>query len=172
MADKHDKYIQTGRTSSESFLSVSTSRAHWPLMNQSEQNRLFVYIPVASKCVADVVPLEVTGCSSPSGCTLLFYETYGKNISAEQELSPRYALLADDSVVQAVPEHPKKEHVFCLSNSHGDVYLFQVRPPLTLNLLLLLSFCYFSFSCRIKVYCLRKFWHLGIDLCCPQKINK
>ncbi|XP_074471641.1 rho guanine nucleotide exchange factor TIAM2-like isoform X2 [Sebastes fasciatus] len=59
------------------------------------------------------------------GCTLLFYETYGKSVSAERELSPRYALLADDSIVQAVPEHPKKEHVFCLSNSHGDVYLFQ-----------------------------------------------
>uniref|UniRef100_A0A8C4IJD8 TIAM Rac1 associated GEF 2a n=1 Tax=Dicentrarchus labrax TaxID=13489 RepID=A0A8C4IJD8_DICLA len=59
------------------------------------------------------------------GCTLLFYETYGKNMSAEQELSPRYALLADDSIVQAVPEHPRREHVFCLSNSHGDVYLFQ-----------------------------------------------
>ncbi|XP_029282776.1 T-lymphoma invasion and metastasis-inducing protein 2-like [Cottoperca gobio] len=59
------------------------------------------------------------------GCSLLFYETYGKSVSAEQELSPRYALLADDSIVQAVPEHPKKEHVFCLSNSHGDVYLFQ-----------------------------------------------
>nr|XP_020444360.1 LOW QUALITY PROTEIN: T-lymphoma invasion and metastasis-inducing protein 2-like [Monopterus albus] len=59
------------------------------------------------------------------GCTLLFYETYGKTGSAEQELSPRYALLADDSIVQAVPEHPKKEHVFCLSNSYGDVYLFQ-----------------------------------------------
>lgn len=59
------------------------------------------------------------------GCTLLFYETYGKG-SPEQELSPRYALLAEDSVVQAVPEHPKKENVFCLSNSYGDVYLFQV----------------------------------------------
>ncbi|XP_035534275.1 T-lymphoma invasion and metastasis-inducing protein 2-like [Morone saxatilis] len=59
------------------------------------------------------------------GCTLLFYETYGKNMSAEQELTPRYALLADDSIVQAVPEHPRREHVFCLSNSHGDVYLFQ-----------------------------------------------
>ncbi|KAK2855830.1 hypothetical protein Q5P01_004565 [Channa striata] len=59
------------------------------------------------------------------GCTLLFYETYGKTGSTEQELSPRYALLADDSIVQAVPEHPKKEHVFCLSNSYGDVYLFQ-----------------------------------------------
>ncbi|XP_075964494.1 rho guanine nucleotide exchange factor TIAM2 [Anarhichas minor] len=58
------------------------------------------------------------------GCTLLFYETYGKG-SLEQELSPRYALLAEDGIVQAVPEHPKKENVFCLSNSYGDVYLFQ-----------------------------------------------
>ncbi|XP_061099722.1 rho guanine nucleotide exchange factor TIAM2 [Conger conger] len=58
------------------------------------------------------------------GCTLLFYETYGKN-SPEQELSPCYALFAEDSVVQAVPEHPKKENVFCLSNAYGDVYLFQ-----------------------------------------------
>lgn len=61
-----------------------------------------------------------------SGCTLLFYETYGGNGGTEQELSPRYALLADDSIVQAVPEHPKKEHVFCLSNLYGDVYLLQV----------------------------------------------
>ncbi|CAL9686338.1 unnamed protein product [Knipowitschia caucasica] len=58
------------------------------------------------------------------GCTLLFYETYGKG-SPEQDMSPRYALLAEDSIVQAVPEHPKKENVFCLSNSYGDVYLFQ-----------------------------------------------
>lgn len=56
---------------------------------------------------------------------MLFYETYSKG-SPEQELSPRYALLAEDSVVQAVPEHPKKENVFCLSNTYGDVYLFQV----------------------------------------------
>ncbi|KAG7235296.1 hypothetical protein INR49_002786 [Caranx melampygus] len=59
------------------------------------------------------------------GCSLLFYETYGRSGGADQELSPRYALLADDSIVQAVPEHPRKEHVFCLSNSYGDVYLFQ-----------------------------------------------
>uniref|UniRef100_A0A8C6SNS1 TIAM Rac1 associated GEF 2a n=1 Tax=Neogobius melanostomus TaxID=47308 RepID=A0A8C6SNS1_9GOBI len=58
------------------------------------------------------------------GCTLLFYETYGKG-SPEQDMCPRYALLAEDSIVQAVPEHPKKENVFCLSNSYGDVYLFQ-----------------------------------------------
>uniref|UniRef100_A0A672ZJ63 TIAM Rac1 associated GEF 2 n=1 Tax=Sphaeramia orbicularis TaxID=375764 RepID=A0A672ZJ63_9TELE len=59
------------------------------------------------------------------GCTLLFYQTYGRSGGADVELSPRYALQADDGIVQAVPEHPKKEHVFCLSNAHGDVYLFQ-----------------------------------------------
>lgn len=58
------------------------------------------------------------------GCTLLFYETYGKS-SMEQDLSARYALIAEDSVAQAVPEHPKRENVFCLSNTYGDVYLFQ-----------------------------------------------
>ncbi|XP_077588195.1 rho guanine nucleotide exchange factor TIAM2 [Stigmatopora nigra] len=58
------------------------------------------------------------------GCTLLFFETYNKG-SPEQEMSPRYSLLAEDSIVQAVPEHPKKENVFCLSNSYGDIYLFQ-----------------------------------------------
>ncbi|KAL1257965.1 hypothetical protein QQF64_011209, partial [Cirrhinus molitorella] len=57
------------------------------------------------------------------GCSMLFYETYGK-ASSEPE-SPSYALLAEDGVVQAVPEHPRKENVFCLSNAYGDVYLFQ-----------------------------------------------
>ncbi|KAK1170147.1 hypothetical protein AOXY_G6926 [Acipenser oxyrinchus oxyrinchus] len=60
------------------------------------------------------------------GCTLLFYETYGKN-SMEQDFSPRYALFAEDSIVQSVPEHPKKENVFCLSNTFGDAYFFQIQ---------------------------------------------
>ncbi|XP_028341912.1 rho guanine nucleotide exchange factor TIAM2-like isoform X4 [Physeter macrocephalus] len=66
------------------------------------------------------------------GCTLLFYETYGKN-SMDQSSTPRCALLAEDSIVQAVPEHPKKENVFCLSNSFGDVYLFQATSQTDLE---------------------------------------
>uniref|UniRef100_A0A8C5PK37 TIAM Rac1 associated GEF 2 n=1 Tax=Leptobrachium leishanense TaxID=445787 RepID=A0A8C5PK37_9ANUR len=66
------------------------------------------------------------------GCTLMFYETYEGN-SMEQSTSPRYALLAEDSVVQSVPEHPKKENVFCLSNSLGDVYLFQATSQTDLE---------------------------------------
>lgn len=36
----------------------------------------------------------------------------------------------ENSIVQAVPEHPKKDFVFCLSNSVGDAFLFQVRETL------------------------------------------
>ncbi|RXM97708.1 T-lymphoma invasion and metastasis-inducing protein 2 [Acipenser ruthenus] len=66
------------------------------------------------------------------GCTLLFYETYRKN-SMEQDFSPRYALFAEDSIVQSVPEHPKKENVFCLSNTFGDAYLFQATSQTDLE---------------------------------------
>ncbi|KAI5608065.1 T-lymphoma invasion and metastasis-inducing protein 2-like [Silurus asotus] len=58
------------------------------------------------------------------GCMLLLSEADGKSC-LEQEMSPCYILLAEDSIVQAIPEHPKKENVFCLSNAYGDVYLFQ-----------------------------------------------
>ncbi|XP_051510631.1 rho guanine nucleotide exchange factor TIAM2 isoform X1 [Myxocyprinus asiaticus] len=58
------------------------------------------------------------------GCTILLGESNGKT-SPEQECTPRYTVLVEDSIVQAVPEHPKKENVFCLSNAYGDVYLFQ-----------------------------------------------
>ncbi|XP_048210296.1 rho guanine nucleotide exchange factor TIAM2 isoform X2 [Perognathus longimembris pacificus] len=66
------------------------------------------------------------------GCTLLFYETYEKNC-AEPSHGPRSALFVEDSIVQSVPEHPKKEHVFCLSNSFGDVYLFQATSQTDLE---------------------------------------
>ncbi|XP_026536101.1 T-lymphoma invasion and metastasis-inducing protein 2 [Notechis scutatus] len=66
------------------------------------------------------------------GCTLLFYETYGKN-SMDQNNSPKYALFGEDCIVQSCPEHPKKENVFCLSNSFGDVYLFQATSQTDLE---------------------------------------
>ncbi|XP_062863270.1 rho guanine nucleotide exchange factor TIAM2 [Trichomycterus rosablanca] len=66
------------------------------------------------------------------GCTLLLYETYGKG-SPEQETTPSHALLTEDGIVQAVPEHPKKENVFCLSNVYGDVFLFQASSQTDLE---------------------------------------
>ncbi|XP_067845197.1 rho guanine nucleotide exchange factor TIAM2 [Heptranchias perlo] len=69
---------------------------------------------------------------SLKGCTLLFYEASGKNFM-EQSSIPRYALFAEDSIVQPVPEHPKKENVFCLSNAFGDVVLFQATSQTDLE---------------------------------------
>lgn len=84
------------------------------------------------------------------GCTLLFYETYGRN-SMEQSSLPRYALFAEDSIVQSVPEHPKKENVFCLSNSFGDVYLFQVTVCIRNFVVVSILECIYEYDFRYMV---------------------
>ncbi|KAJ3591359.1 hypothetical protein NHX12_009304, partial [Muraenolepis orangiensis] len=58
------------------------------------------------------------------GCTLFFYETDGRS-GVDHSSAPKHAIWAENSIVQAVPEHPKKDFVFCLSNSLGDAFLFQ-----------------------------------------------
>ncbi|XP_063060970.1 rho guanine nucleotide exchange factor TIAM1 isoform X2 [Engraulis encrasicolus] len=61
---------------------------------------------------------------SLKGCTLFFYETDGRS-GIDHNSIPKHAVWAENSIVQAVPEHPKKDFVFCLSNSLGDSFLFQ-----------------------------------------------
>ncbi|XP_071371608.1 rho guanine nucleotide exchange factor TIAM1-like [Centroberyx affinis] len=61
---------------------------------------------------------------SLKGCTLFFYETDGRS-GIDHNSIPKHAIWAENSIVQAVPEHPKKDFVFCLSNSLGDAFLFQ-----------------------------------------------
>lgn len=71
-------------------------------------------------------PLPVLTWPVPSaGCTLLFYESDG-SLGIEPASVPKHAVWVENSIVQAVPEHPKKDFVFCLSNSLGDAFLFQV----------------------------------------------
>lgn len=60
-----------------------------------------------------------------AGCTLFFYETDGRS-GIDHNSIPKHAVWVENSIVQAVPEHPKKDFVFCLSNSLGDAFLFQV----------------------------------------------
>lgn len=67
-----------------------------------------------------------THCASFPGCTLFFYETDGRS-GIDHTSTPKHAVWAENSIAQAVPEHPKKDFVFCLSNSMGDSYLFQVK---------------------------------------------
>ncbi|XP_062242214.1 rho guanine nucleotide exchange factor TIAM1 isoform X1 [Platichthys flesus] len=61
---------------------------------------------------------------SLKGCTLFFYETDGGS-GIDNNSIPKHAIWVENSIVQAVPEHPKKDFVFCLSNSLGDAFLFQ-----------------------------------------------
>ncbi|XP_061916984.1 rho guanine nucleotide exchange factor TIAM1-like [Entelurus aequoreus] len=61
---------------------------------------------------------------SLKGCTLFFYETDGRS-AIDNSSVPKHAVWVENSMVQAVPEHPKKDFVFCLSNSLGDAFLFQ-----------------------------------------------
>uniref|UniRef100_A0A8D3EFM4 TIAM Rac1 associated GEF 1 n=1 Tax=Scophthalmus maximus TaxID=52904 RepID=A0A8D3EFM4_SCOMX len=61
---------------------------------------------------------------SLKGCTLFLYDSDGRS-GIDHNSVPKHALWVENSIVQAVPEHPKKDFVFCLSNSVGDAFLFQ-----------------------------------------------
>ena len=60
------------------------------------------------------------------GTTLLFYRCdCGDNKSGGHviEARPRHLIFVDACLVQAIPEHPKRDFVFCLSTAFGDAYL-------------------------------------------------
>ncbi|XP_018101440.1 T-lymphoma invasion and metastasis-inducing protein 1 isoform X3 [Xenopus laevis] len=69
---------------------------------------------------------------SLKGCTLFFYETDGRS-GIDNNSIPKHAVWVENSIVQAVPEHPKKDFVFCLSNSLGDAFLFQTTSQTELD---------------------------------------
>nr|KAF6271009.1 TIAM Rac1 associated GEF 1 [Pipistrellus kuhlii] len=66
------------------------------------------------------------------GCTLLFYDSDGRS-GIEPGSVPKHAVWVENGVVQAVPEHPKKDFVFCLSNCLGDAFLFQTTSQTELE---------------------------------------
>ncbi|XP_036205936.1 T-lymphoma invasion and metastasis-inducing protein 1 isoform X2 [Myotis myotis] len=70
--------------------------------------------------------------ASLKGCTLLFYESDGRS-GVEPGSVPKHAVWVENGIVQAVPEHPKKDFVFCLSNSLGDAFLFQTTSQTELE---------------------------------------
>ncbi|XP_058517696.1 rho guanine nucleotide exchange factor TIAM1 isoform X1 [Ochotona princeps] len=69
---------------------------------------------------------------SLKGCTLVFYESDGRS-GIDHNSIPKHAVWVENSIVQAVPEHPKKDFVFCLSNSLGDAFLFQTTSQTELE---------------------------------------
>lgn len=69
---------------------------------------------------------------SLKGCTLFFYESDSRS-GIDNTSIPKHAVWVENSIVQAVPEHPKKDFVFCLSNSLGDAFLFQTSSQTELE---------------------------------------
>lgn len=60
------------------------------------------------------------------GTTLLFYPCESQE-SRTMEAAPKHLIIVDGAIMQPIPEHPKRDYIFCLSTAFGDAYLFQVR---------------------------------------------
>jgi hypothetical protein len=59
------------------------------------------------------------------GTTLLFYPCDSQE-GRSVEATPKHLIIVDGAIMQAIPEHPKRDFIFCLSTAFGDAYLFQV----------------------------------------------
>ncbi|CAN0147791.1 unnamed protein product [Lampetra fluviatilis] len=66
------------------------------------------------------------------GCSLLFSEAAGQT-GSEQDPEPKRSLAVEGALVQALPEHPKRDFIFCLSNAHGEVFCFQAESQIELE---------------------------------------
>lgn len=60
------------------------------------------------------------------GTTLLFYPCDSRE-GRSVEATPKHLIIVDGAIMQAIPEHPKRDFIFCLSTAFGDAYLFQVK---------------------------------------------
>ncbi|XP_035224878.1 protein still life, isoform SIF type 1-like isoform X3 [Stegodyphus dumicola] len=58
------------------------------------------------------------------GTTLLFYPCDNRDNRAIDS-APKHLIIVDGAIMQPIPEHPKRDYIFCLSTAFGDAYLFQ-----------------------------------------------
>ncbi|XP_030850377.1 protein still life, isoforms C/SIF type 2 isoform X3 [Strongylocentrotus purpuratus] len=66
------------------------------------------------------------------GTMLLFYACSEKT-APDENSEPRHILVVEDGLAQAVPEHPKRDNIFCLSTAFGDAYLLQADNQIELE---------------------------------------
>jgi len=66
------------------------------------------------------------------GTTLLFYPCDTRDGRAIEN-TPRHLIIVDGAIMQPIPEHPKREFIFCLSTAFGDAYLFQAPCQVELD---------------------------------------
>lgn len=70
------------------------------------------------------------------GTTLLFYPCDSRE-GRTVDSAPKHLIIVDGAIMQPIPEHPKRDYIFCLSTAFGDAYLFQAPCQV--------SCCFFSF---------------------------
>lgn len=66
------------------------------------------------------------------GTTLLFYPCDSRE-GRSVEAAPKHLIIVDGAIMQPIPEHPKRDHIFCLSTAFGDAYLFQAPCQVSLQ---------------------------------------
>ncbi len=66
------------------------------------------------------------------GTMLLFYHCENKT-TPDDNIEPRHILVVEGGIAQAIPEHPKRDHIFCLSTAFGDAYLLQAKSQIELE---------------------------------------
>ncbi|XP_071502543.1 protein still life, isoforms C/SIF type 2-like [Diadema antillarum] len=66
------------------------------------------------------------------GTMLLFYHCQERT-APDENSEPRHILVVEDGLAQAVPEHPKRDNIFCLSTAFGDAYLLQADNQIELE---------------------------------------
>lgn len=93
------------------------------------------------------------------GTTLLFYPCDSRE-GRTVDSAPKHLIIVDGAIMQPIPEHPKRDYIFCLSTAFGDAYLFQAPCQVS------------SFFCLLLLIMLRPFHH-GFPLLFsyPKKID-
>lgn len=68
------------------------------------------------------------------GTTLLFYPCDSRE-GRSVEAAPKHLIIVDGAIMQPIPEHPKRDYIFCLSTAFGDAYLFQAPCQVSIFLI-------------------------------------
>lgn len=94
------------------------------------------------------------------GTTLLFYPCDSRE-GRSVEAAPKHLIIVDGAIMQPIPEHPKRDYIFCLSTAFGDAYLFQapcqVEFSLKFSFYLFITEWFFWFLIRWN-------WKIGLTV--------
>lgn len=85
------------------------------------------------------------------GTTLLFYPCDSRE-GRSVEAAPKHLIIVDGAIMQPIPEHPKRDYIFCLSTAFGDAYLFQAPCQVSMSILLHQNEMRINLFCCIQVF--------------------